>query len=67
MHVRMAHYSDILGLLKCEVVSMVSCCMGHGGRTGECLGIVAAREGNYTPVEDEIDLFVAPIDRPCSV
>jgi len=41
--------------------------MGHGGRTGEHLEIVAARVGNYTPVKDEFDLWVARIEYLCLV
>ena len=41
--------------------------MGHGGRTGERLEMVAARAGNYTPVEDEFDLWAARIECLCSV
>jgi hypothetical protein len=29
--------------------------MGYGGRTGERLEMEAAKEGNYTPVVEEID------------
>jgi len=41
--------------------------MGHGGRTGERLEMVAARVGNYTPVEDEFELWAARIECLCSV
>jgi len=40
--------------------------MGHVGRTGECLEMVAAKGGTYTPVEDEFDLWVARIECLCS-
>ena len=33
--------------------------MGHGGRTRERLEMVAGKVGNYRPVEDEFDLWVA--------
>ena len=33
--------------------------MGLGGRSGERLEMVTAKAGNYTPVEDDIDLGVA--------
>jgi hypothetical protein len=35
--------------------------MGHGGGTGEHLEKVAVKAGNYTPVADEFDLWVARI------
>jgi hypothetical protein len=41
--------------------------MGHGGRTGERLEMEAAKAGNYTPVVEEIDSWVARIDCLCSV
>jgi hypothetical protein len=43
--------------------------MELGGKTGECLEIVAAKAGNYTPVVvvDGIDSWVARIDCICSV
>jgi len=41
--------------------------MGHGGRTGEHLEMVAAKAGNYTLVVEEIDLWVARIECLCSV
>ena len=41
--------------------------MGQGGRTGERLEMVAAKAGNYTPGEDEFDLWVAQIECLCSV
>ena len=41
--------------------------MGHGGRAGESLVMVAARAGNYTPVEDKFDLWAARIECLCSV
>jgi hypothetical protein len=41
--------------------------MGHGGRTGERLEMEVAKAGNYTPVEVEIDSWVARIDYLCSV
>jgi hypothetical protein len=36
--------------------------MRHGGRTGERLEMEAAKAGNYTPVVEEIDSWVARID-----
>jgi hypothetical protein len=36
--------------------------MGHGGRTGERLEMVAARAGNYTPVVEEFDLWVTRME-----
>ena len=63
----MAHNSDILGLHQCFVVSLVSCGMGHGGRTGERLEMVAAKAGNYTLVVEEIDFWVARIECLCLV
>jgi hypothetical protein len=33
--------------------------MRHGGRTGERLEMKAAEAGNYTPVVEEIDSWVA--------
>jgi hypothetical protein len=63
MFASMAHNTDILGLLQCLVVSfvvsLVSWSMGHCGRTGERLEMVAARATNSTPVQDEVDLWVA--------
>jgi hypothetical protein len=41
--------------------------MGYGGRTGERLEMEAAKAGNYTPVVEEIDLWVAQIECLCSV
>ena len=41
--------------------------MGHGGRTGERLEMEAAKAGNYTPVVEEIDLWVTRIECLCSV
>jgi hypothetical protein len=41
--------------------------MGHGGRTGERLEMEAAKAGNYTPVVEEIDSWVARIECLCSV
>jgi len=41
--------------------------MGHGGRTGERLGMEAAKAGNYTPVVEEMDWWVARIECLCSV
>jgi hypothetical protein len=41
--------------------------MGHGGRTAERVEMEAAKAGNYTPVVEEIDLWVARIDCLCSV
>jgi len=32
--------------------------MGQGGRTGECLEMVAAKAGNYAKVVEEIDSWV---------
>jgi len=59
----MAHNSDILGLhLQSLVASLVSCWVGQGGKTGEHLEMVAAKVGNYTPVEDEFDSGVAWIE-----
>jgi len=64
----MARNSDMLGLLLSLVVSLVSCSMGHGGRTGDRLEMVPAKAGNYTlVVVDEIDLRVARIECLCSV
>jgi hypothetical protein len=54
-----AHNSHILGLHQSLVVNLVSCCMGHGGRTGEDREIEATNVGNYTPVVEEIDFWVA--------
>jgi len=63
----MAHNSDILGLQQCMVVSLVSCWMGYGGRTGERLEMVVASTGNYTPVRDKFDLWDAWIECLCSM
>jgi len=64
----MAHNSDIIGLHHQSLVaSLVSCGMGEGGKTGECLDMVAAKAGNYTLVVDEINLGVAQIACLCSV
>ena len=41
--------------------------MGHRERTGERLETVAAKAGNYIPVEDEFDLWVARIECLCLV
>jgi len=41
--------------------------MGHGGRTGERLEMEAAKAGNYTPVVEELDSWVARIECLCSV
>jgi hypothetical protein len=35
------------------VVSLVSCLKRQGGRTGECLEMVAVKAGNCTPVGEE--------------
>jgi hypothetical protein len=54
----MAHYSDILGLHQPSLdanLALSSCSMGKGGNTEESLEMVAAKVGNYTPVEDEFD------------
>jgi len=63
----MALNSDRVWLPQCLVVSLVSCSMGHGVRTGECLEMVAAKLDNYTLVEDEFDLLVALIECLCLV
>ena len=63
----MAHKSDILGLHLCLVAGLASCSMRQGGRTGEHLEMLAAKEGNYTPVEHEIDSWVALIECLCSL
>jgi hypothetical protein len=41
--------------------------MGPGAKTGELLEMEAAKVGNYTPGEDEFDLWVARIECLCSV
>jgi len=41
--------------------------MGQGGKTGERLEMEAAKAGNYTPVVEEIDSWVAQIECLCSV
>jgi hypothetical protein len=41
--------------------------MGQGGKTGERLEMEAAKAGNYTPVVEEIDSWVARIECLCSV
>jgi len=41
--------------------------MGHGGGTGERLEMVAAKAGNYTPVEDQFDFWAARIECLCLV
>ena len=41
--------------------------MGQGGTTGERLEMVAAKAGNYTPVEDKFDWRVTGIDCLCLV
>ena len=41
--------------------------MGHGGKTGECLEKVAPKAGNYNPLVDEFELWVARIGSLCSV
>jgi hypothetical protein len=41
--------------------------MGQGGRTGEHLEMVAAKAGNYTPVVQQIDVWVARIECLSSV
>ena len=41
--------------------------MGHGGRTGERLEMEAAKAGNYSPVVEEIDSWVARIECLCLV
>jgi hypothetical protein len=41
--------------------------MVQGGKTGERLEMEAAKAGNSTPVEDEFDLGVAPIECLCLV
>ena len=41
--------------------------MGQRGNTGEHLKMVAAKAGNYTPGEDELDLWDARIECLCSV
>ena len=41
--------------------------MGHGGRPGERLDMVAGKAANDTPVVDEIDWLVAQIECLCSV
>ena len=58
----MAQNSDILGLHQSLVLSLVSCWMGPGGRTGECLETVAAKAGNDTTVVDGIVLLVVRIE-----
>jgi hypothetical protein len=50
MLARMAHNLDILGSHHSYLLSLVSCWMEPGGRTGECLELVAAKAGNYTLV-----------------
>jgi len=41
--------------------------IGQGGRTGERVEMVATKAGNYTPVVDEFDLWVALIECLCLV
>ena len=41
--------------------------MWLGGRTGERREIKAVKAGNYTPMVEEIDLWVAQIECVCSV
>jgi hypothetical protein len=41
--------------------------MGQGGKIGERLEMVAAKAANYTPVEDKVDLVVAPTECQCVV
>jgi hypothetical protein len=41
--------------------------MGQGGKSGKRLEMVAAKVGNYTPVDDEFDLAVARIECLCLV
>jgi len=41
--------------------------MGLGGRSGERLEMEAVKAGNYTPVVEEFDLWVARIECLCSV
>jgi hypothetical protein len=41
--------------------------MGHGGRTGQRLEMEAAKAGNFTPVVEEIDSWVARIECLCSM
>jgi len=41
--------------------------MGYDGRTGERLQMEAAKAGNYTPVVEEIDSWIARSDCLCSV
>jgi len=62
----MAHNSDILGLHQSSVVSLVSCWMGQGGRTGERLEMIAAKAGNNTPLVDEMVSWVTWIQCLCS-
>jgi hypothetical protein len=58
----MPNNSNILWLHQYLVVSLVSYWMGHGGRTGERVEMLAARVGNYTPVEDEFDMWITQIE-----
>jgi hypothetical protein len=41
--------------------------MGQGGKTAERLEMQAAKAGNYTPVVEEIDYWVARMQCLCSV
>ena len=63
----MAHNSDIVGLHQSLSVTLVSCWIGHGGRTVEHLQMVAAKLVNNTLEVNEIDLGVARIECPYSV
>ena len=51
----MLHHQSLAAIL-------VSCGMAQGGRTGERMKMVAAKAGNYTPVVDQIDSVIDPME-----
>jgi len=54
-----AKYLDIYGLRQSCIVSLYTARLQPGGKTGEHLEMVAAKEDNCSPVEDDTDLYIA--------
>jgi len=61
----MDHNLLISGWHQCLVGNCVSCWIGNGGKTEELLEMAAVKEGNHTPVADEIVWCVTQMDCLC--
>jgi hypothetical protein len=68
IHATMAQNLDVHAFHQRSFVAIfVACRMGQSGRTGERREMVGAKAGNYTPVVEEIDLWVTRFECLCSV